>query len=172
MRRTLMVSALCAGLSWPALTSAAVVQRDAASKDLGDAYYFYAAKTYGDHAADHLHILRQFVSTSRGTSIDWVQQHIGAVRDNVASTGWAYSQLSSRIKNNPDGAQQLSEIEEGHAKVLEICDRLEVACAEPTVDLRVISRTLDELQSTLSGARATQQEVAMEFGGSGNPTGG
>ena len=159
-----MVSAVCAGLSWPALSTPAVAQRDTASKALGDAYYFYAAKTYGNHAADHLHILRQFVSSSRRLPTDWVGQHIGAVRGNVVSTGWADSQLSPRVTNHPDGAQQLTEIRQQHAKVLEICDRLQAACAEPTVDLAAVTRTLDELQSSLSGVRAAQQELELEFG--------
>ena len=82
--------------------------RDTAVKPLGDAYYFYAAKTYGNHAADHVLLLRQFVAASRFMPIDWVEQHIGAVRSNVASTGWAYSQLSPRITDDPAGAEQLS----------------------------------------------------------------
>ncbi len=165
MRRTFFLSALCAGLSWPALSCPALAQRDAASKTLDDAYYFYAAKTYGNHAADHVLLLRQFVATGRFFPSDWVGQHIEAVRSNVASTGWANAQLSPRVKDHPDGLEQLSEIEQQHADVLEICDRLERTCAEPRVDLAVVSRTLAQLQSSLSGARASQQELALEFGG-------
>ena len=165
MRRTLILGAVCAGLSWPALVSPALAQRDTAGKPLGDAYYFSAAKTYGNHAADHVHLLRQFVTTSRPMSSDWVAQHLGAVRSNVASTGWACSQLSSQVRDDPDGAEQLSEIQQQYADVLEICDRLDAAFAKPGVGLPVISRTLDQLQSSLSGARASQQELALGFGG-------
>ena len=168
MRRTLILSAVCAGLSWPALSSPALAQQSAAAKPLGDAYYFYAAKTFGNHAADHVHILRQFVSTSRVVPFptDWIQEHVGAIRTNLASTAWAYSQLSARVKDDPSGQQQLTEIRQQQAEVLEICDQLDAACAGPAVDLADISRTLDELQSSLSGERALQQELAFEFGGS------
>jgi len=165
MRRTLILSAVCAGLSWPALSSSALAERETAVKPLGDAYYFHAAKTYGNHAADHVHLLRQFAPTSRLMPTGWIGQHLGAVRSNAASTDWAYSQLSPRVKDHPDGAEQLAEIEQQYAEVLEICDRLDLAFAETDVDLVAVSRTLDKLQSSLSGARASQQELAMEFGG-------
>jgi hypothetical protein len=132
---------------------------------LGDAYYFDAAKTYGNHAADHVLLLRQFGPTNRLMPTDWVHQHIGAVRSNAESTGQAYAQLSPRVTDHPEGAEQLAEIQQQYAEVLEICDRLDRDFAEPSVDLAVISRTVDKLQSSLSGARATQQELALEFGG-------
>ena len=165
MRHSLILSAVCAGLSWPALSSSAAGQREAAVKPLGDAYYFNAAKTYGNHAADHVHLLRQFAPTSRLVPTGWVGQHLGAVRSNAASTGWAYSQLSPRVKDDPDGAEQLTEIQQQYAEALEICDRLEAAFAAPVIDWALVSRNIDKLQSSLSGARATQQELALEFGG-------
>jgi hypothetical protein len=165
MRRTLILSALCAGLSLPVLSSPALAQRDTAAKPVGDAYYFYAAKTYGNHAADHVLLLRQFAPTSRLLPTGWVGQHVAAVRSNAASTGWAYAQLSPRVKDDPDAAEQLTEIQQQYAEVLEICDRLDEALTEQVPDLTAISRTVDRLQSSLSGARASQQELAMEFGG-------
>jgi hypothetical protein len=168
MRRTLFLSAVCAGLSWPALSSPAFAQRDAASKPLGDAYYFYAAKTFGNHAADHVQILRQFISTSGVVPFptDWIEDHVRAVRTNLSSAGWAYTQLSPRIQNDPSGQQQLTEIRQQQAQVLKICDQLDAACAKPAADLKDISPLVDELQSSLSGERALQQELAFEFGGS------
>ncbi|HEX4143339.1 MAG TPA: hypothetical protein VHY91_07295 [Pirellulales bacterium] len=165
MRRTLILSAVCAGLSWPALSSLALAERDQAVKPLGDAYYFHAAKTFGNQAADHVLLLRQFAPTSRLMPTGWAAQHLGAVRSNAASTGWAYSQLSPWVTDHPDGAEQLSEIQQQYAEVLEICDRLDSALGESVVDLVAVSRTIDKLQSSLSGARAAQQELALEFGG-------
>ncbi|HEY1785872.1 MAG TPA: hypothetical protein VGG30_10000 [Pirellulales bacterium] len=165
MRRTLILGALCAGLSWPALSSRALAERETSVKPLGDAYYFYAAKTYGNHAADHVLLLRQFVSTNRLMPTGWVRRQLDAVRGHATSTSWAYAQLSPRITDDPAGAEQLGEIQEQYAEVLEICDRLDAAFAAPGVDLVAMSRTVDQLQSSLSGARVTQQNLAVEFGG-------
>ena len=93
MRRTLMLSMAWAGLSWAGLATPALAEQNSNSKALGDPYYLYAAKTYGDHAADHVHILRQFISTGGPLSVDWLRQHVEAVRSHADATQQAYAQF-------------------------------------------------------------------------------
>jgi hypothetical protein len=165
MRQTLMLGMVCAGLSCGGPSRTVLAEGQNVSPDLGDPYYLYSAKTYGDHAADHVHILRQFISRGSPLSTDRLRQHVGAVRENAVSTQWAYSQLSAAVKNQPDDQQELAEIEQHYAQVLEICDRLDAACAETTVDAGDVSRVLDQLQSSLSAARVGHQELAIVWGG-------
>jgi hypothetical protein len=158
-----MMSVVCAGLSLASLPSRASAQRDGSGRDLDDTYYFYAAKTYGDHAADHVHILRQFISTQGTLSTEWLDQHVAAVRDNALSSQTAYALLSTAVTENPESGDQLAEIQGQYAQVLEICRRLDIACDERQADLPALGHLLDELQSTLSGARAGHQELALRF---------
>ncbi len=155
MRRELILGMACAGLSWASLAPPATAQRIATAKALGDPYYLYAAKTYGDHAADHVHILRQFFSSGSPPSTEWVRQHVDAVRGNADATQQAYAQLSAAIKNDPLEGEQLEEIGQQYSRVLEICDRLDQACTEATVDTAIMSQVFDQLQSSLSGAGRT-----------------
>ncbi|HTU25409.1 MAG TPA: hypothetical protein VMF30_08435 [Pirellulales bacterium] len=163
MRRTLILSAVCLGLTGPSLSNGALLEREAAARSADDAYYFSAAKAYGNHAADHVHLLRQFVANRRAPA-DRAAQHLAGVRSNGQSTLWAYAQLSQPAKDDPERAERLSEIQQQYADVFAICDRLEAAFAQGTEGNPVVGRTLDELQSSLSQARANQQELALASG--------
>ena len=113
------------------------------------------------------------MSTSCGSSSpaavrrrrEWVRQHVDAVRGNADATQQAYAQLSAAIKNNPLEGEQLEEIGQQYSRVLEICDRLDQACTEATVDTAIMSQVFDQLQSSLSGARAAHQELASVLDG-------
>jgi hypothetical protein len=48
--------------------------------------------------------------------------------------------------------------------VLRICDQIDLACVDSSADPAVVYRLFDQLQSTLSGARAGHQDLAFEFG--------
>jgi hypothetical protein len=133
--------------------------RNAASKTLGDDYYFYAGETYGLHAYDHADVLGHYAATGKAVPQDVVKEHADEIRSNVAASKKAYSKLSAKAKDHPEIAKHLKAIEQHHAAAAAAADKLSASKG----DAKAVATHSADVQKSLKSAAGEHQQLIKKL---------
>ena len=108
--------------------------RDAGSKARGDIYNFWVGERAQSHARDNARSLYYYGQTQEVVPSAQAQQHVAAVRQNMATSEKAVGELKKDNPDNKDALAAIAKIEGIHKKVLGHCEQLDKDLAKDNAD--------------------------------------
>jgi septation ring formation regulator EzrA len=133
--------------------------RNAASKSLGDDYYFYASETYGLHAYDHADVLGHYAATGKAVPQDVLKEHSDEIHSNIAASKKAYSKLSKDAKDHPEIDKHLKAIEQHHAAASAAAGKLGASKGDP----KAVATHAADVQKSLKSAAGEHQQLIKKL---------
>ena len=136
-----MKTLTCSTLTLAAILSLGLVAsatadkpRDAGSKARGDIYNFWVGERAQSHARDNARSLYYYGQTQEVVPSAQAQQHVAAVRQNLATCEKAVGELKKENPDNKDALVAIAKIEGIHKKVLGHCEQLDKDLAKDNAD--------------------------------------
>lgn len=169
MKKRLVWIGLAVTVLTAAIGSAAMAQRTAASKALGDDYYFYRSEAYGHHADDNAYMLHQYASYGGTVPREIVEENAAGIRNNIESSRRAYSKLSAAARNHPEAAQHLSAIDKHYQNALARTKELDSEAAKKG-DPHLIAGHAADIQKSLRAASNEHRQLLKKLNPPAAPT--
>lgn len=136
-----MKTMTCSTLTLAAILSLGLVAsatadkpRDAGSKARGEVYNFWVGDTAQRHAQDSARSLYYYGQTQEVVPAAQAQQHVTAVRENLATCQKSVGELKKENPDNQEALAAIAKIEEIHKKVLTQCDHLDKELAKESAE--------------------------------------
>ena len=136
-----MKTLTCSTLTLAAILSLGLVAsatadkpRDAGSKARGEVYNFWVGERAQSHARDNARSLYYYGQTQEVVPSAQAQQHVAAVRQNLATCEKAVGELKKDNPDNKDALAAIAKIEGIHKKVLGHCEQLDKDLAKDTAE--------------------------------------
>lgn len=157
IRSTLVLAAI---LSLGLVASAiADKPRDAGSKARGEVYNFWVGDTAQRHASDNARSLYYYGQTQEVVPAAQAQQHVAAVRSNLAICQKAVGELKKENPDNKDALAAIAKIEGIHKNVLGHCDQLDKDLAKDTAEGVKICACCVNMHTELHAADAEMKSL-------------
>jgi len=174
MRRNLLLVALCAASGFFSLASTTLAQeigkdyafgiRDAAAKADDDAYYFYSGEMYRSHAYDNADVLAKYAALNRPVPVTVIEEHTGAIRNNLVASGKSYARLTKEFKDSPEAEKHLARMHEHQKNALTALDKLDAAAKSGKADPKTITADAKAVQTELAAASGEHQRFLQKAG--------
>ncbi len=145
-------------LGWVAY-AIADAPRDAGSKMRGEDYNFWVGERAQSHAQDNVRSLHYYGQTQEVVPAPQAQEHVTAVRQNLATVEKSVVVLKKANPDNKDVQAAIANIAELHKKVLMQCDNLDKELAKDTAEGVKIRSTCVKMHADLDKANAEMKAL-------------
>lgn len=142
-----------------ATSQAALAQRSAASKSLGDDYYFYRSEAYGTHADAQAYVLNDYARAAERVPTEVIEEHTGAIRSSIQGAQRGYQKVSDTAKKHPEASKSLAAIEAHYKSALAALDKLEADEVKEAGDPKVVAEHSAEIQKLLKQVQKEHEAI-------------